>query len=242
MRQLSRGAPTAITGYEYGVKRRFESLLSSTSLKGKIILDVGCGIGAYGKATMKYGANFVIGLDINHEYLSKADLIERVQASADAIPFKNSCFDTILILEVLEHLPNDKKAIKEAKRVSKKDAFLLVTAPNKFYLFETHGLRVGSTNIENILGVGIPFISWMPRFVRERIERARIYTQKQLVEMLRDESFKILKIDYMMPPLDKIKSAKLVNAARKVLRRIEATWIKYLGCHIIIIAYTRALT
>lgn len=239
MRKLDRGAPTAFTGYEYGVKRRFETLLSSTSLKGKVVLDVGCGVGAYGKVAMKYGANFVVGLDINIEYLSKAELIERVQASADALPFKNSFFDTILMLEVLEHLPSDKKAIQEAKRVSKKDAFLIITAPNKFYPFETHGLRVGSTNIENILVVGIPFLSWMPRFVRERFERARIYSQKQLVEMLHDEGFKILKIDYMMPPLDKIQSTKLVIATRKVLRRLEATWLKHLGCHIIIIAYTR---
>ena len=241
MRQLGRGAPTAVTGYEYSVKRRFEPLLSSTSLKGNIVLDVGCGVGAYGKAAMKYGVNFIVGLDINHEYLSKAELIEKVQASADALPFKNSCFDTILILEVLEHLPNDKKAIQEAKRVSKKDAFLLVTVPNKFYPFETHGLKIGSTNINNILGVGIPFLSWMPRFVRERVERARIYTQKQLVEMLHDKGFKILKIDYMMPPLDNLQSANLVGATRRVLRRLEATWLKYLGCHIIIIAYPSAI-
>ncbi len=241
MRQLGRGVPTAFTGYEYGVKRRFEPLLSLTSLKGNIVLDVGCGVGAYGKVAMKYGANFVVGLDINPEYLSKSDLIEKVQASADMLPFKNSCFDTILILEVLEHLPSDKKAIQEAKRVSKQDAFLLVTVPNKFYPFETHGLKVGTTNVNNILGVGIPFLSWMPRFVRERVERARIYTQKQLVEMLRDGGFKILKIDYMMPPLDMIQSAKLVSAARKVLRILEATWLKYLGCHIIIIAYPRAI-
>lgn len=77
--------------------------------------------------------------------------------------------------------------------------------------------------------------------MRQRVERARIYTQKQLVEMLRDEGFKILKIDYMMPPLDRVQITKLVNAARNVLRRLEATWIKYLGCHIIIIAYTRAI-
>lgn len=127
MRKLSRGAPTAFTGYEYGVKRRFETLLSSTSLTGNVVLDVGCGVGAYGKFVMKYGANFVVGLDINYEYISKPELIEKVQASADAIPFKNSCFDTVLMLEVLEHLPSDKKAIQEVKRISKKNSLLLVT-------------------------------------------------------------------------------------------------------------------
>jgi|GEM_PF-4031045 len=46
MRRLDRGAPTAVTGYEYGINSRLKSLFSLTSLKGKIVLDVGCGVGA----------------------------------------------------------------------------------------------------------------------------------------------------------------------------------------------------
>jgi ubiquinone/menaquinone biosynthesis C-methylase UbiE len=234
-----RGSPTAETGEEYGVKRRLDCLLNATSLTGKVVLDLGCGVGAYGKTAKKYGAKLVVGVDINRDFLLKAKSIERVRASACALPFESSCFELLLMIEVLEHLPSDRKALEEADRVLKRDSLLFVTAPNKFYPFETHGMRVRSVYVENILGVGIPFLSWMPQFLRERVERARIYTIKQLTRLLYGQGFNPLKVDYMMPPLDRVKSANLAAAARKVLGRLEATGLKYFGCHILVVASVR---
>jgi len=235
MRELGKGSPTAVTGSEHGVKRRFETLLSSKSLEDKAVLDIGCGVGAYCKVAMNYGASLAVGLDINLQYLIKAKSIEKVQARASSLPFSSSCFDVILMIDVLEHLPSESEVIQEAKRVLKKDGIIFITVPNKFYPIETHGLRIGSTEIRNTLNVGIPLLSWAPKFVRERAERARVYTQKQLVELLREQGLRPLKVEYMMPPLDKIEK-RLATAARKILRRLEATWLRCLGCHIIVIA------
>jgi len=74
MAGYGRGAPTAISGREYGVRRRLEALQSLTSLEGKTVLDVGCGFGAYGLAAEKYGAKMSVGVDINREYIEKSAL------------------------------------------------------------------------------------------------------------------------------------------------------------------------
>ena len=109
-----------------------------------------------------------------------------------------------------------KKTLREAKRVLKKGGLIFITVPNRFFLFETHGLKLGKTNINNIFGLGIPFLSWMPSILRKRVENARIYTQKSMYQMLSKQGFEVLKIGYMMPPLDmKFGNKKVVDAFRE---------------------------
>jgi len=52
------------------------------------VLAVGCGVGAYGRVAIKHGTNYVVGLDIDREYLSKAKFIESVQASENTPPLQ----------------------------------------------------------------------------------------------------------------------------------------------------------
>jgi ubiquinone/menaquinone biosynthesis C-methylase UbiE len=233
---VSRGAPTAITGKEYGVKRRLGTLQSLTSFEGKAILDVGCGVAAYSKIVKKYGAKIVVGIDINREYLGEAILDNLVLGDAHALPFRDSCFDITLMIEVLEHLSYESRALKECRRVLVEGGLLFLTLPNKFYPFETHGLKMGSITIPNMLGVGIPFLSWIPSFVRKRVETARIYTLRNVTKLLHEIGFKLVKVDYMMPPLDKLNNQKLAEILRRLLSKLETTWLKYFACHIIVVA------
>jgi hypothetical protein len=70
----------------------------------------------------------------------------------------------------------------------------------------------------------------------ERVERAKIYTQKQLLNLLNKQGFMPLKVEYMMPPLDKLKHRKFAVVLRRLLRKFEATWLKYFACHIILVS------
>ncbi len=42
----------------------------------------------------------------------------------------------------------------------------LSTVPERSYPFETHGMKMGCVEIQNMFGIGIPFLSWMPDFER----------------------------------------------------------------------------
>lgn len=234
-----RGTPTALRSECWGVKRRFEFLLKYSSLRGKSILDLGCGFGAYSKFAMSSGADLVVGLDINQRFLKNGKSAEMVEASGDSIPFKDSCFDVVLMIEVLEHLPDEKKALLEVRRILKNGGLLFITVPNKLYPFETHGMQICNTNLENLFGIGIPFLSWLPLKIRENVARARIYTQRRLLKLLTEKNFELIAIDYMMPPMDgQVKNQALVNAFRKISRIIEGTIFRFFGCHLLVLSHS----
>jgi SAM-dependent methyltransferase len=95
---------------------------------GQKILDLGCGYGAYSLALMKEGRSCV-GCDVNLEYLKSATTSGLPAVAADGtLPFPDKSFDTVLLFEVIEHVPPIEAILKEAFRVARKN--VLVTVPN----------------------------------------------------------------------------------------------------------------
>lgn len=95
---------------------------------GASILDLGCGFGAYSGALMQEGLRCV-GCDINVDYLRKAAAHGLPVTNVDsALPFRDHAFDTVLIFEVLEHVPDVEAILREAFRVARKN--VLITVPN----------------------------------------------------------------------------------------------------------------
>lgn len=80
------------------------------------VLDVGCGNGF---VTRKIKAGHVIGLDPSPEALACFEG-QKLIGVADALPFPNNSFQTVVCCEVLEHLPDQvfNKAITELSRVA----------------------------------------------------------------------------------------------------------------------------
>lgn len=93
-------------------------------LEGLSILDVGCGGGGLARALSAKGAK-VTGVDPQEEALatarSRAPDAEFRQAGAEALPFPDACFDRVVFLNSLHHVPVPLMgaALKEAVRVSK---------------------------------------------------------------------------------------------------------------------------
>jgi len=95
---------------------------------GQTILDLGCGYGAYGLALREQGRTCV-GCDINLHYLKPArEAGLPVVAAHGKLPFPDKSFDTVLLLEVIEHVPEIEGLLCEAFRVARKN--VLVTVPN----------------------------------------------------------------------------------------------------------------
>jgi len=104
------------------------SPISPAFFKEKIILDVGCRIGINSYFSGKFGAKFVIGIDIGetvetaYEVNCELENVLIVQADLNNIPTKQ-IFDFIFSIGVLHHIPNPKlgmtKLIEKAKSGSK---------------------------------------------------------------------------------------------------------------------------
>src|SRR5438105_1168925 len=99
-------------------------LLSDTLKKLNIpqnaqVLDAGSGYGLVSLFLAKKGMQ-VTGVDSDEKRLKVARKINKsinfIKADLYQLPFKDSSFDLVICLEVLEHLRDDKKAIKDMAR------------------------------------------------------------------------------------------------------------------------------
>jgi len=93
---------------------------------GPRILDIGCGLGVYSRELNERGFSCV-GIEWNEEYVREASKhIEAYHMSAEELEFEDKSFDTVLMFEVLEHLQNPEKALREIRRVIRKNVILSV--------------------------------------------------------------------------------------------------------------------
>jgi 2-polyprenyl-3-methyl-5-hydroxy-6-metoxy-1,4-benzoquinol methylase len=83
-------------------------------------LDVGCG-GGYLRES---GVSQVIGIDI------KNGQAVTITASAEFLPFRDQCFQLLFAGEVIEHLPEPSRAIKDWVRVLGIGGRMIISTPN----------------------------------------------------------------------------------------------------------------
>ena len=99
--------------------------------KGEKVLDIGCGDGLLLQALSQKGA-IVSGMDISEEGVrqcrEKGFDASLFDVSTESLPFADKTFDTVIILDVLEHVYEPELLLKEAARVSKKH--IVISVPN----------------------------------------------------------------------------------------------------------------
>jgi len=95
-----------------------------------LILDIGCNTGDLTKIIAN--KNKVIGMELSEGAVEKAKEkgIKVIQGSVYKIPFKENSFDKVHLSEVIEHLLDTNKALKEILRVLKPGGELIITTPN----------------------------------------------------------------------------------------------------------------
>lgn len=108
------------------------------------ILDIGCADGVFTNVILKNsGASEVIGIDVlkssvdwakNHWKKNKK--LKFKVGNAHDLKFANNTFSTVFALEVLEHVPEPLKVMKEVKRVLKKGGYGVFLVPSDNTLFK----------------------------------------------------------------------------------------------------------
>jgi len=106
--------------------------------KNEKLLDVGCGRGVYSIKFAKHCS--VYGIDSSDKLLHDCKQnaydasvdIPLVLADAENIPFKDKTFDKIAVIEILEHISNTSKTLKEIFRVLKDNGSLCISIPTYF--------------------------------------------------------------------------------------------------------------
>lgn len=218
------GKPVAISASDLGVEKRLKFIKEKVLIKDYSILDIGCGYGVYASA-LRNSSKLLVGIDINRDYLQKAKINSKnanfVLMDAETLAFKPNSFDLILMIEVLEHINNDEKALREAFRVTKPGGIIVLTVPNKFFPFETHAIKIGT----KVFGLpfGIPLLPWLPQKIRKLFETARVYTPNKIKKKLLKIGFSKIEYRFLVPTLDRLSDTKprLANIIRSFFSVLE---------------------
>ena len=95
-----------------------------------VLLEVGSG-GSYLKD--RYFNSVENWVTSDYDIRAKVD----IRCDGQSLPFKENLFDTILCIDVLEHVPNPHQMIAELVRVLKPGGVLILSTPFFFYLHES---------------------------------------------------------------------------------------------------------
>jgi 2-polyprenyl-3-methyl-5-hydroxy-6-metoxy-1,4-benzoquinol methylase len=109
-------------------------------LAGKLVLDVGCGMGRFAEVATRWGAH-VVGIDLSLACeVAAKNLADRTatifQADVFQLPFAPGSFDYIYSIGVLHHTPDCERAFKALPRLLKpggRIAIWLYSAYNPWY-------------------------------------------------------------------------------------------------------------
>jgi SAM-dependent methyltransferase len=101
-------------------------------------LDYGSNYGYFLESLKNKNISRLVGIDVSHEAVEKGHhqyphLELHHYRNGGPLPFEDATFDSISILEVIEHLDNQTQVLDELHRVLKDDGLLIVSVPKKYF-------------------------------------------------------------------------------------------------------------
>lgn len=124
------------------ILKKFLSTKQNT--KPNVILDAGCGTGSTIKFLSQYGVTY--GVDVSSvatAFCRKRGLKHIKTGDVSKLPYEDTFFDIVSCMDVLEHIEDDEKAVKELFRILKPGGELILTIPALPFIFSGHDRAQG---------------------------------------------------------------------------------------------------
>lgn len=172
-----RGEPSYV--WRAGQERRLDMILRAAGARAQgRVLENGCGVGMYVEKLSALGGT-VLGLEFDFDRARQAHVRSPhiINGAGEALPLPSSTADLILSHEVIEHVQDDRAAVREMIRVLRPGGRILLFCPNRGYPFETHGIYWrGQYKFGNI-----PLVNYLPRRWRDQLApHVRVYSRRDL--------------------------------------------------------------
>jgi SAM-dependent methyltransferase len=146
------------------------ALLSPVDLRGRRVLDVGCGTGG---VLSSIGADAVaVGVDRSRAalaYCRRRGIGRLACADGDRLPFAADSFDVVTMLDVLEHFDDEAGLLASVRALLRPGGTLLVSVPAFQFLWSKHD---------------------------EVLQHVRRYTARRLRRVLADAGFIVDRVSY----------------------------------------------
>ena len=189
---------------------------------GTQVLDAGCGTGHTTLELLREGYD-VIAIDNSEDLITfTKNLIEKGGFDVDvrqldlteSVVLGENRFDTILCLDVLEHISDDRLAMKNLYRILNKDGNIIISVPAINYLYGIRDKKIG---------------------------HFRRYDRGELIEKLKESGFEVVDVRYwnFLGVLPFLLSEKVLHkelnegvrysnrsSASKILNNILNTWFE----------------
>lgn len=106
--------------------------------RGLRVLNIGAAGGASSAWLSKYGS--VTSVENEPYFLQylRSQSTDVVDASVNNLPFADNSFDMVCAFDVLEHVEDDRQALKELERVCSSSGWLIITVPAFQWLWSGH--------------------------------------------------------------------------------------------------------
>ena len=223
-----RGEPSYV--WRAGQQRRLDMIVRAAGSRlGGLVLENGCGVGMYVEKLAALGAQ-VTGLEYDFERTRDARVRSDriINAAGEFVPLPAAVFDLILSHEVLEHVQDDRAAVREMIRLLKVGGRAVIFCPNRGYPYETHGIYWrGKYHFGNKL-----FVNYLPRALRNRLApHVRVYSKSDLQKLFGGLPVKFIERTVIFGAYDNIiaRFGPFGKFLRTVLQFLEATPLKGLG-------------
>jgi 2-polyprenyl-6-hydroxyphenyl methylase / 3-demethylubiquinone-9 3-methyltransferase len=145
------------------------------------VLDVGCGEGGYfymdREMCIKYS-----GIDPDASVVKKGHPVK--VAGAESIPYASGSFDTVVCMDVIEHVENPEKAVSEIARVLESKGKLIMSVPNARFPFTYDPINALLRIFNSHIPIGL--WSWGHR---------RLYHREDVIRLLESQGFEVRLIE-----------------------------------------------
>ncbi len=101
------------------------------NLKGKVVLEAGCGAGRFTEVLLKKGATLVSSdlssaVEVNIENFPLSDNHLVIQADINDMPYADNTFDVVVCLGVIQHTTDTEKTIEDLYKLVKPGGTLVI--------------------------------------------------------------------------------------------------------------------
>jgi 2-polyprenyl-3-methyl-5-hydroxy-6-metoxy-1,4-benzoquinol methylase len=138
------------------IARVFLEKSGGSSLRGKNLLDVGCGNGEISEAFSSMGLN-VTAVEYSLSRVMKMATnglsFRLVAGDGHCLPLASNCFDFVVLADVLEHVSDPGQVMREVARVVRPGALVFIGATN----------RCSIANVVSDPHYSVPFIPLMSK-------------------------------------------------------------------------------
>jgi len=170
---------------------------------GDEVLDIGCGRGVLAEEMVQHGCRMT-GVDVLAPAEVSPCLAQYIQADLMAngmtevlLRLGNQRFDKILLLDIIEHLPDPAAILNDCRKLLRPGGQLIVSVPN-----------VANISVRLMLLLGR--FDYMERGILDRTH-LRFFTRRTIRELLAAQGFSLLKHQMTVIPLEVMVSLSLDN-------------------------------